>query len=89
MAAKLLGAGRQTKEQDIDLSIGIVLKKKVGDAIEQGEALAVLYSGGDPAKIELARMRLLNAYAIGPDLLDPDRLIQARVAVDSFEEYRP
>ena len=88
MAAKLLGAGRQTKEQDIDLSIGIVLKKKVGDAIEQGQTLAVLYSDGDPAKIEPARTRLLNAYTIGPDLLDPDRLLQARVAVNSIEEYR-
>jgi pyrimidine-nucleoside phosphorylase len=88
MAAKLLGAGRQTKEQEINLSIGIVLKKKVGESIEQGETLAVLYSDGDQSKIEPARMRLLNACTIGPDISDTDNLIQARVAVDSIEEYR-
>lgn len=87
MAAKILGAGRQTKEQEIDLSIGIVLKKKVGDSVKPGETLAMLYSDGDQTKIEPASARLLEAYTIGPDNLDARRLIQARVAVDSIEEY--
>ncbi len=87
MAAKILGTGRQTKEQGIDLSIGIVLKKKVGDSVEPGETLAELYTDGDQAKIEPASKRLQAAYTIGPDHLDADRLIQARVAVDSIEEY--
>jgi len=87
MAAKLLGAGRQTKEQEIDLSIGIVLKKKVGDSVEPGEILALLYTDGDQVKIEQARQRLLGAYTIGPDHPSTGRLIQARVAVNSIEEY--
>ena len=87
MAAKILGTGRQTKEQGIDLSIGIVLKKKVGDSVEPGETLAELYTDGDQAKIEPGSKRLQAAFTIGPDHLDADRLIQARVAVDSIEEY--
>ena len=87
MAAKILGAGRQTKEEDIDLSIGIVLKKKVGDSVDPGETLAILYSNGDQAKIEPAGRRLTDAYTIGSKKFDSGRLIQARVAVDSVEEY--
>ncbi len=87
MAAKILGAGRQTKEEEIDLSIGIVLKKKVGDSVEPGETLAVLYTDGNHNKIEPASIRLIDAYTISPDNVNARRLIQARVAVDSIEEY--
>ena len=87
MAAKILGAGRQTKEQDIDLSIGIVLKKKVGDPVKPGETLARLYTDGDQSKIDPANKRLLDAYTIGADHTDAGHLIQARVSVDSFEEF--
>ena len=87
MAAKILGAGRQTKEQGIDLSIGIVLKKKVGDSVEPGETFAILHTDGDQTKIDPASKRLLRAYTIGPDHTDAGNLIQARVAADSIEEY--
>ncbi len=33
----MLGAGRLTKEDDIDLAVGIVLNKKIGDKVEEGE----------------------------------------------------
>lgn len=41
-AAMVLGAGRATKDDIIDHSVGILLKKKVGDFIEKGEALATI-----------------------------------------------
>ncbi|WFE14115.1 pyrimidine-nucleoside phosphorylase [Bacillus atrophaeus] len=44
VAAMLLGAGRATKEDDIDLAVGIILRKKVGDKVEKGEALVTLYA---------------------------------------------
>ncbi|MCY8858281.1 pyrimidine-nucleoside phosphorylase [Bacillus atrophaeus] len=44
VAAMLLGAGRAIKEDDIDLAVGIMLRKKVGDKVEQGEALVTLYA---------------------------------------------
>jgi pyrimidine-nucleoside phosphorylase len=40
----MLGAGRQTKEDDIDLSVGLVLHKKVGDKVNEGEALLTIHS---------------------------------------------
>ncbi|NPC94663.1 pyrimidine-nucleoside phosphorylase [Bacillus sp. WMMC1349] len=44
VAAMLLGAGRATKEDEIDLAVGIMLRKKVGDAVEKGEPLVTLYT---------------------------------------------
>ncbi|AYU56126.1 pyrimidine-nucleoside phosphorylase [Staphylococcus debuckii] len=44
IASMMLGAGRQTKEDDIDLSVGLVLHKKVGDFVEAGESLMTIYS---------------------------------------------
>ena len=44
VASMMLGAGRQTKEDDIDLSVGIVLNKKVGDNVNEGESLLMIHS---------------------------------------------
>lgn len=44
VASMMLGAGRQTKEDDIDLSVGIVLNKKVGDKVNVGESLLTIHS---------------------------------------------
>lgn len=44
VAAMLLGAGRATKDDEIDLAVGIVLTKKIGDTIQQGEPLAIIHS---------------------------------------------
>ncbi len=44
-----LGGGRATKEDGIDLSVGVVLKKKVGDAVTAGESLATVHAATDEA----------------------------------------
>ena len=44
IASLLLGAGRNTKEESIDFSAGIVLKKKTGDFVKEGEEIAVMYT---------------------------------------------
>lgn len=45
VVAGLLGAGRETKESEIDFSAGIQMKKKIGDAVKKGDVLAVCYAG--------------------------------------------
>lgn len=62
----ILGGGRKTKESTIDLSVGIELKKKVGDCVKKGEVLAYLYAN-DRARLEEAKERLLLAYQIGEE----------------------
>lgn len=59
----LLGGGRETKESEIDLSVGLVLEKKYGDYVKQGECLAVIHAN-DIEKLQSAEARLINAYAI-------------------------
>ena len=44
IAASMLGAGRTTKDSEIDLAVGIVLVKKVGDSVEQDDTLAIIHS---------------------------------------------
>lgn len=43
-AAMLLGAGRATKESEIDLAVGLVLRKKVSDYVEAGESLVTIHA---------------------------------------------
>lgn len=59
----ILGGGRETKESTIDLSVGLILHKKVGDYVEKGDSLACIY-GNDKYKIETAKARFLQAYTI-------------------------
>jgi pyrimidine-nucleoside phosphorylase len=44
IAAMLLGAGRATKEDEIDLAVGLMLHKKVGEAVKEGEPLVTIYA---------------------------------------------
>ncbi len=44
-AAKCLGAGREKKTDALDLSVGIVMKKRVGDAVKKGDVLCTLHAG--------------------------------------------
>jgi len=46
-AAMLLGAGRATKESEIDLAVGIMLNKKVGDSVKKGESLATIHANSE------------------------------------------
>lgn len=47
IASLLLGAGRNTKEESIDFSAGIVLKKKTGDYVNAGETIATMYTSDE------------------------------------------
>jgi pyrimidine-nucleoside phosphorylase len=52
-AAMLLGAGRATKESEIDLAVGLVLHKKIGDKVQKGESLLTIYSNfEDVSKVQ-------------------------------------
>ncbi|WP_300565729.1 pyrimidine-nucleoside phosphorylase [uncultured Acetatifactor sp.] len=67
----ILGGGRETKESEIDLSVGLVLCKKVGDYVEAGEPLAVIHAN-DADRAEQARARYLKACTIAGEA--PERM---------------
>ncbi|OMI27047.1 pyrimidine-nucleoside phosphorylase [Bacillus haynesii] len=56
VAAMLLGAGRATKEDKIDLAVGIMLRKKVGDRVEKGEPLVTLYANRENVDDVIAKV---------------------------------
>ena len=62
----ILGGGRETKESVIDLSVGIILNKKIGDYVKEGEPLAYIH-GNDKEKIKACGERLQMAYMIGEE----------------------
>ena len=66
IAALLLGAGRERKDSIIDLSVGILLNKKVGDSVKKGEILANIHYNDELKKV-LALEKLNYAYKITKD----------------------
>ncbi len=74
----ILGGGRETKESEIDLAVGLVLKKKVGDYVSEGEALAEIHAN-DREKLEVAKQRFLAAYHISDSGVAKKKLIKGIV----------
>ena len=73
LSAMRLGGGRETKEDNIDMSAGIILNKKIGDQVSKDELLATIYTNKDK-----------NAYE--PILMD---IKQSFKIVDHFVESQP
>lgn len=72
VAAMLLGAGRATKEDEIDLAVGIMLRKKVGDKVEKGEPLVTLYANRENVDEVIAKVYdniRIDAEAKAPKLI--------------------
>lgn len=65
LASVKLGAGRATKDSEIDRGAGILLKKKVGDYVKAGETLAILYSSQEE-RLAAAVEILKETYVFEP-----------------------
>lgn len=85
-AALVLGAGRETKESIIDLAVGIVLEKKIGDYVEAGESIATIYANDEAKKIVSEKM-LLDAYSLVKEKVTANKLIKGIVTKDGIEKY--
>lgn len=71
-AAMMLGAGRATKEDKVDFSVGIVLNKKVGDPVKQGESIMTIHS--NKQEIDAIIEKLYNSINISSHA-EPIKLI--------------
>jgi pyrimidine-nucleoside phosphorylase len=65
-AALHLGAGRRTKEDEIDHAVGVVCHVKRGDEVEAGQVLAEVHARDDASAAEAAA-EVLAAYELGPE----------------------
>lgn len=77
LAAMHLGAGRSTKDEQIDLGVGIVLKKKVGDQVSKGEPIAEVHTNGKGTDTALAMLR--EHITVGPEKIGAPPLIHGDI----------
>lgn len=84
IASVELGAGREKKEDPIDYSAGIVLRKKVGDFVRKGEVLASFYSS-EESKCRTAEQTFTQALRIQDARPEQTALIHARVTAQGVE----
>ena len=69
VAAMLLGAGRATKEEEIDLAVGLMLRKKVGDKVEKGESLLTIYANRE--NVENIKAKIYESIVISSEAKQP------------------
>ncbi|EBF5161617.1 pyrimidine-nucleoside phosphorylase [Listeria monocytogenes] len=72
IAAMILGAGRATKEDEINLAVGLMLRKKVGDAVKEGESLVTIFA--DQEDVESVKAKIyenikIDDHATAPTLV--------------------
>jgi pyrimidine-nucleoside phosphorylase len=77
IASLLLGAGRNTKYDELDFSAGIILKAKTGDFVSEGEVIATLYS--EKNSFEASAKKLLQSTQISATPPEKRDLVLARV----------
>ena len=76
----------RNEEDELDLGAGIILDKKVGDMVEEGETLACMYIN-DMKKLELAKERLLSAYTLSDQKPVQRKLIHGVVTKDGVKKF--
>ena len=73
-ASMIMGGGRATKEDVIDMSVGVVLRKKVGDEVKKGEAIATVY-GNKKETVDRAIAMVKEAYGFSTEKVSPKPMI--------------
>lgn len=84
--AQSLGAGRRTKEDIIDPAVGLVVHKRIGEYVEQGEIIAHLHVNSSEL-IREAEARLLAAFKLSDTVCEKARLIYAVIDKEKITRY--
>jgi len=77
VATMKLGAGRVTKEAEIDLAVGVVLHKKIGDEVKVGDVLATIHSNKEEVT-EIGKM-ILSGYRFSANPVEKPTLIYNQI----------
>ena len=78
VASLLLGAGRNTKDDVLDFSAGIILSKKTGDKVATGDVIATLYAN-DNSKFHSAALKFNEALSFSADPVEKQPLVYTTV----------
>ncbi|EAH4441995.1 pyrimidine-nucleoside phosphorylase [Listeria innocua] len=69
IAAMILGAGRATKEDEINLAVGLMLRKKVGDQVKEGDSLVTIFA--DQEAVENVKAKIYENIKIADQATAP------------------
>lgn len=72
LAAMMAGAGRKTKADPIDHSVGITLKAKTGDKVAKGDVLAILHCNSEDSE---SKTLILDAYEISNEQIESKDIV--------------
>lgn len=78
VASMILGAGRERSDARIDPAVGLLFEKKIGDKIQAGERICVVYSN-DRSRVAQALDMIRGAIAISPEPVSRPPLVLERV----------
>lgn len=86
LATMMLGGGRETKDSIIDLAVGYIIEKKIGDYIGEGEILATIY-GNDSQKVKASKVRFMNAFKLSSDPVPSVKFIKGIVTKNGINRF--
>ena len=86
IASCILGAGREFEGEEIDYSSGIVLNKKTGDTVKEGDILAFLHTSS-LEKAKSAEEKILSSLEFSNEKPNEQPIIYARVDKDNIIRY--
>ncbi len=86
IVSAILGGGRETKESKIDLSVGVVMHKKISDAVKEGESIATMY-GNDLEKLQQAKEKFLSAITFSKTPVPKGRFIKWIITSSGTTKY--
>lgn len=82
----ILGGGRETKESEIDLSVGLIMHKKLSDAVKSGETIATMY-GNDLDKLQQAKCRFMSALTFSKTPVPKTGFIKWIITANGTTKY--
>lgn len=83
-ASMILGGGRQTKDDKIDLSVGLEVYKKIGDYVNKGDVIAKIFSNNQKKTQEAERI-ITTAYEFSENKVLPQKLIKRVITAKDCE----
>ncbi len=75
----ILGGGRETKDSEIDLSVGFILTRKIGDYVSVGDTIAIMHAN-DSMKADVAEKRFKAAYTIAAEVIQKPDMIKTIIS---------
>jgi len=81
LASMMLGGGREKKEDSIDPAVGLVIERKVGEAVEVGGTLCTVHYNSD-ARLGEAMELLSASFTIGDAAPEPSPLVRKIIGAE-------